>query len=194
MGEFLYIHNHVEELLGLLLSQFARAAALRAMVELLGEHAQCLEDLAWVVNTQTVNLEEATGASLDLWGSILGARRETLGDEAYRGVLQAVLLVNRAGGTVPEFLEIIRRLLRSPVSSYRQHPEASFSLWASGHMWPATGAQRRRATRLLRKIIPAGVRVEAIIDAPLGHFGFADDPEASGWDGIWSEEIYYDTP
>ncbi len=188
---FLYIHDHAERLLGFLVSKFTNATRLRGLVQLAGEEIQCLEDAGWAMSGAQ-NIDGAVGVTLDLWGRILGAKREGLHDEPYRALLRAILLAARSQGGVTEVSSIFTLLMGAQTSLYYQHPGAGFSLWAVGHRQFTTRGQRRRARRIMTTTIPVGIKAHALVDAPDGRWGFADDLRASSWGAPLAEEISHD--
>jgi len=161
---------------------------IRALVEALGEGAQLQEELAWDLLVST-GLDEATGDALDQWGALVGEQRLGLADNDYRQFILARMLVNRSSGTVDELVEILE-VAAAPVLDV-QHQDnlpAGIYLVVTRNTWLTEGA-RRRVARLMEAARPAGRHVSVIESLPLG-FGFADDPDAGGYDeGTYSRLI-----
>lgn len=174
-----YIPNHVERALGNLESQFQRSPNLKAVLRAIIAEVQVLEDAIFSAAVDRY-LESARGAQLDQYGKVLGAGRGGLTDRIYRQILGARILGNLSSGSVPRLLDIYR-ILNGGAPADVQTPPPNTLIFSTERDTPTTPDERRRIARWMHQVKKAGVRL-VMVEASPGYFGFADDPDALGFD------------
>jgi hypothetical protein len=100
-----YAANVGDDAVELLLSQF-RKPKIEAMLRALVGPVQRLEDVLWHILTRVVDMANAEGVHLDLFGRILKLPRLGLSDTEYRSRLQVWQLVLRSTGKPEELIRI----------------------------------------------------------------------------------------
>jgi len=173
-----HIPNHAEEALSRLLGYQAEYSNLRSIVTLLCEGIQEIEDLLYTLINDTT-IEMATGATLDMWGSLLGEPRDGLSDGDYRKFIYARAATRNSAGKAETILYIL-----SIIASYPErvlHVEfpgtARFEYVTGGD---TSLSRRRRISSQVKQATSAGVAVN-VVEAPVGYFGFAGNSEARGF-------------
>lgn len=151
----------------------------RALVRALAYGVQVLEDMLFDVLVST-GIDEATGDALDQWGETVGEDRGPLSDNEYRQFIKARMLVNISSGTIDEMIEIldvatqpnveVRHLSVFPAGFALQVTRTSF----------LTDEGARRVARMLEDAWPGG-RHMTVVEALSNGFGFAGDPDATGF-------------
>jgi hypothetical protein len=99
--------NHVAEALATLIAQFKGKTNLEGLLSLYTEEVQEIEDVLFQVLEDTV-LDAAVGQQLDNLGTAVGVERGGRTDDDYRTRLRAQIAINKASGTLPEIVEILR--------------------------------------------------------------------------------------
>lgn len=99
--------DHVEEGVARLISQYADKPRIVRLLSAYLRPLQEAEDALWTLIDQ-VNLNNATGITLDYLGKILNQGRLGLSDQNYRTVLRARVRVLLSSGKVDELLTILR--------------------------------------------------------------------------------------
>ena len=157
----IYVPDHIERGLALIVSQFQAAAQLRAVVRgILGE-VQLAEDTLLDLATN-LTVDAATGAQLELLGRLLGERRDGLADSAYRRYLRARMMIRLSEGTIDEILEIASTLSGGTVRYSPAYP-AGYRLHLATPVPPELKA--RFKARLL-EATPAGVGLDVTQGQP----------------------------
>ncbi len=186
--ELTHIADHADRAVAGLPSRDRRGARKVAVTRGLAAGVQLLEDIAFDVLLST-RLGVATGAQLDVWGGIVGERRGALTqDTVYRRFVMARAQVNVCRGN-SDALIAIWLLLTDPQWVYlRDAPPMGFVLYAV-RATLLDANLGRRVRRTMRDAKPAAYEM-ALVQSPVGYFGFDGDPDALGFDdGQLSEEI-----
>lgn len=140
---------------------------LEAFVRALGHGLQVLEDHI-AERHLSLSLEVASGGDLDLFGDLVGERRDGLADADYRRFIAARLLANKSQGTTDDMVKVLRLLTNSTViGSFNLAGWAEFHLYFLSHS-PLADEVVDRVTRLMVAVKPAGVSMilaEVIEDA-----------------------------
>ena len=172
-----YIPDHVEQALHNRLSQFSQSPNLELLIRLFVEPLQELEDIAFALITERM-LSSAQGAQLDQYGAIAGQRRDGLNDETYRRFISVRLEANRSNGQ-PDVITTVLATLMSTTSTVQYHPlpPAAFGLsYMLGEY--SSDSIRTRVLNLVNAIIPAGVKLEEVVESLPGYWGFEGDDDA----------------
>lgn len=168
--ELQYIPDHIEQALGNLESQFARAPNIRAVVRATVARVQELEDAAWSTLVERY-LASASGAALEQYGKIVGVGRGGLSDAAYRQMIGARILGNLSSGSIDRLLDIYQILQGGrPVSVAEVYPNAL--IFSAEQPSPTTAEERRRTRDWMHQVKKAGVALTLIEAASVGSFGF----------------------
>ncbi len=175
----LYFGDHEARLLARLLSQDREHESWRAFARAMAAGLQRLEDEIFGA-VLALDLPNATHAALDVWAGIVGEVRGGLSDGELRRVVSVKLQIMRCNGTVDEQIRIYRGLLDAVATRYFQLPPAAYQL--QGETVPLRPVMRRRVTRLMRSVVPAGVGAHVVEAQPL-YFGFSGDTHAVGFGG-----------
>lgn len=92
----------------LLISQYADAEKLKALICALIDPLQAIETAACAVYAQVLNIDGAEGVHLDLLGRIVGENRNGLSDYVYRRAIKTRVLINRSQGRIPDLIKVAR--------------------------------------------------------------------------------------
>lgn len=170
----------VDEALGKLLGQFKGRARIEALLAILAQPFQDLEDSARQLLTQRL-VDNAVGEQLDVLGRIVRQPRDGRDDDTYRLWIRARTKLNLSSGTGPQILEIVALVLPDNEFHLINSPPASFSLEAHGAV---DVALVEAVAEILREAADAGVRSELISSAEddATTFSFSDDDTASASD------------
>lgn len=174
-----HIPDHVDRALSNLESQFQDSPNLKAVLRAIVGEVQVLED-ATFLSTVDRFLGNATGAQLDQYGRVLGARRGELSDTAYRHILHARILGNRSSGSIVRLLDIYR-ILNGGADVDVEQVYPNTLIFSAVQTAPTSPDERRRIRDWMHKVKKAGV-VLYLAEAPDNYFGFFDNPNAFGFD------------
>jgi hypothetical protein len=132
------------------------------------------------------SLAIAAGVNLDQYGEILSEPRDGLTDTEYRRILGARILSNRSDGQAETLIGLTAILTGSTdVRLFEVYPAGMVIAYVVPS--PLTQNQRDRAVRIIRRAVAAGVRLDWIVEAGPGYFGWLSDPDAQPWNlGLWS--------
>lgn len=172
-----YIPDHVEQALHNRLTQFSESPNLELLIRLFVEPLQELEDIAFALITERM-LSSAQGAQLDQYGAVAGQRRDGLDDETYRRFISVRLEANRSNGQPDVITNVLATLMKTatPVR-YFPLPPAAFGLaYMRGEY--SSDDMRTRVLNLVNAIIPAGVKLEEVVESLPGYWGFDGDDDA----------------
>ena len=92
----------------LLVSQYADATLLKALLCALIDPIQTLETAVNAIYNQVLNVDAAEGVHLDLLGRIVREARNGLSDYVYRRAIKTRILINRSQGRNPDLIRIAR--------------------------------------------------------------------------------------
>lgn len=154
-----YIPDFVARALGNIVSQFALATNLRALVSAIAEEIQIAEDTLQDL-LYGLRLDAATGAQLDLLGKLFGEARDGLPDVLYRRFIEARLMIRLSQGTPDQVAMIASRLVAVPVE-YRPAYPAGYRLQYTVPVAVDAGLRARILARIT-EATPAGVGVELV--------------------------------
>lgn len=103
------VEDACEHAKSLLLPQFRGKPRLEALLCALTSAVSDIEAVTWDVLTQRW-IETGEGVQLDMLGGILDLRRAGWGDDTYKALLSAWVLVLRSTGTRPDLLRILEAM------------------------------------------------------------------------------------
>lgn len=167
-----------------LLGQLKGSENLKRVLRAIGSEIQVAEDLFWDLFT-SIDLETATGATLNLWGALLSESRNGRTDAQFRAFLKVKVLRNTSQGT-PERLIAILRQLTSPTTITIREGSAWIELaFVDGTI---EASVRPILLAIIKAAAPAGVEVIQVVEEPANAFRF-DTPGSGFDDGEFSQVI-----
>lgn len=177
-----YIPDYRERALAMILGQFDGSPVLQALVRIIADEIQELERVILDVWASRL-IDLATGVQLDLIGKIVVLPREGLLDDDYRKLLLVKIQVNVSDGTPEEVIDVVRRVTGARVHYSRLEPigfQVEMIVQSGGEPSDALVARLKKFLDLMRPAaVPIGLVSQTI--SP-GYFGFAEDPNALGFD------------
>ena len=167
-----YIADHAARAWAYVVSQFQDSPNIRAFVYAFGDEIQRAEDTLQDL-IYGLRLDAATGAQLDLLGTLFGEARDGLPDVIYRRFIEARLMIRLSQGTPDQVAMICARFVSAPVE-YRPAYPAGYRLQYTLPVALDTTLRQRILARII-EATPAGVGVELVesISATPFTFGVA---------------------
>lgn len=168
-----HITDHQAQAIARLVSQYRDKTSMRGVVALETAQIQILEDVLWDVIEDSI--DSATGAQLDVWGSIINQSRGPMDDTTYRLWIKARMLVVRCGGRPDDILHTYQQIApECTVTLIEQFP-AGFVIRLGG-VPPASNPTD--LVSFLRMARAAGVNgiLEYLGDVPANTFRFDAGP------------------
>ncbi len=178
------ITNHEQQALRRKMGQYVQDnpnldAIIKAMVEQVQDEEDVLDDLL-----TKRGLAVAVGEQLDRLGGVLDTPRNGLADGLYRALLLIKIAENNSEGRIEELIDIFGTLMGATVTNLIEVFPAGFILQSIDGT-PIVGLPEARIS--IERSKPAGVGINALIDAPASAFGFEGDPDALGFElGEWA--------
>lgn len=128
-----------------------------------------------------VNLDCVTGETMNLYGQMLDQPRGKLIDRQYRAVIRAQIACNLSKGDFTSVLAAIRMMLACDKSQVRLTELENENCAVKVDMIPyeilvKTGLTTRQIMALIKRLVPAGVRIEELLFEGTFEFG-TDDME-----------------
>lgn len=171
------ITTHETDAQGRLVTLYADATKLRALIGIVGARAQSVEDVAWALLTER-SIATAVGAQLDQLGGVLGVDRGTSTDEQIRIKLYAAIATYRSDGTPETVIGVFKLLTQATTVQMQEVFPANVILTAIAAPYPiGTRTEIREAAEGLKA---AGVSLESVIISGTTPFVFAGDPDPAG--------------
>lgn len=188
-GDLVPITDYDVRVIERLLSQYRGKPRIESLMLGGSEPIQVLEDLLneLLVDTQ---FAVAVGVHLDAWGALVGEERGGLTDAEYRVFIAARILANKSLGTGDELIRIFDLIDGAGVVRENRLLWLGFELYSYRPFGDLlSDALKRRIARMMEEIRPDGVNM-SLVEVPFGYFGFAEDPNALGYDvGVYSWRI-----
>lgn len=175
-----YIFDHVDRRLARLISRL-RKPNIEILVRMYGEALEELEDSAYNLIVERF-ITTSVGAQLDVWGIIVGERRNGLTDGDYRAFIEARILSNLSNGEINRLTQILSVIGRS-IGPVIYHPLYPAGMWFSyPTSSPASSTTAERIVTQMTEVAPAGVEVAYIVETTETPFAFAGpDDEGRGF-------------
>lgn len=168
------ILNHAEAAILRLVGQYANDENLKNLLRALIGPIQEIENALETMNTQRL-LDNATGANLDLLGTIIGiARPAGASDEDYRQLLYAQIKINTSEGQPEQVIQTFQLLTNANLVLLSENFPAEVTL-SSDHVFPGQDSINS-ILKILNMVLSAGVRPDGIITF--------DATEAFAYDGV----------
>jgi hypothetical protein len=159
-----------------LLAQFADQPRFRALMCLLLDQVQTLEQLAADMRDLRA-LDTARGAQLDEWGVRLGYQRNpsSLTDAVYRSALQALALARIAACSADNMISVAQLVSGVSPANLRYVPDYPAALRIFADV-PVTYETGRRTAEITRVAKPAAVRFDfSYVPSGFDILSFSDD-------------------
>lgn len=195
-----YKNNHATEALANLVSQFQGKTYLAGVLIAFVNQIQELENVCFELLSQRW-LDNAEGAQLDGFGSIVGEAREGRTDDDYRLAIRARILLNLSSGTPEDIIALTRALTDGAMVSLTEYFPAYFTVEIPDPL--ASTELAEKIEYFIDQASPAGVGSGLIyIVSPVGEEftfaeadiptssttqGWADDAQTSG--GYWADIV-----
>lgn len=112
--------SHIAEALANLVSQFRGKAYVEATLSAFVQQVQDLEDVFFELLEERF-IDDAVGAQLDGFGSIVGEARESRPDDEYKTAIKARIQLNLGNGTPEDIIGLVRSVagnVRVKVTDY----------------------------------------------------------------------------
>lgn len=162
-------------LLDLLPAQHREDTVWASLMDALTGESQAQEDALYALWQARADLDQATDDRLDGWGALVGAPRDGLSDDDYRGIIRARLQVLRSEGTPNDVIGVLSAMVPGGVL-YWEAPPACFSVQYDGTTWVGDHTAGERLATYIRDARPAGVAIGQIVERdPASGFTFGTD-------------------
>jgi hypothetical protein len=156
--ELAWIESHCDDGQALLISEYQDKPRLKAMLCALLAGVQDLDDAAWQVLTERW-LDTSVGVQLDVIGAIVDLKRKGWGDEVYRPLLGAQILVLISKGDWPGIVDIMTALgIDVSISSISEPGKAEMRI-ILGAPFEAGAITAADAFTMIKRAKPGGVRL-----------------------------------
>lgn len=186
MSDPVLITDHVRRAKSHLTSDFRRPT-IEALTAAFVESVQELEVVFYQLIVARF-VDSAVGAALDQLGALVGERRDGLNDVDYRRFVRARITSNGAEAEIPRLLSVLRTITGAFSVHYMPEYPAGYRVAYVVPEFLSAGI-RARIAETVERMTTSGVGFD-IVEAESGYFGFADDPDALGFDeGVFAEEI-----
>jgi len=172
-----YIPNQRDRALSLLPSQFRdNKPVIAALMMAIGEGVQTLEDVIFDLMTG-LRFDVATGASLEIWGELVGEIRGDLNDSDYRRFIAARILVNRSSGEAEDLIQIAQTITAESTVYLQAFYPAELIVYVFRQSALSDSVAERVAV-MMSQVQPIGVKLQ-VIEAIGGYLGFSDNPNST---------------
>jgi hypothetical protein len=143
------------------------------------------DDALFVIEDTTITF--ATGDALLQYARLFGVPSAGIGEADLRRLILAKILAARCSGNIDSILEVLSVAAGAREVRHYDVPPLRSYLMAVVDV-PAPDVIRRRIGAIIASVKPGGVAL-TLVEAPFGYFGFAEDPDALGFDvGIFAKE------
>jgi hypothetical protein len=168
------ITDHIGEAKARLIQQYKDADNLKAILDSFNQQTQDLETVFYSL-LEGRWVDNATGKTLDDFGTIVGQARSGFDDEFYRILLKLKMVENISQGETETVISAYKIVTRATEAFLDEHFPAGLILLSNGTINPVTA--QFISTRL-QKIVGAGIRVDQIGHYDDGAFGFLGAPNS----------------
>lgn len=187
--------DHNARARGRLIAQYQGKSVPEAMMGLIGDRIQALDDIAYTVLHQH-GLDTAWGFLLDDVGERVGLARNGLEDNAYRVRLGGRVLANASSGSYEDVRRVLDFLMQGLYDVRLEQAPPATMILRTAQLLQADGDA---FAQTVMRAAPAGVRCIVEWELPVEQgltFGFEDDNTAGPWAefaedssaaGLWAE-------
>jgi hypothetical protein len=189
MADIVKITDHVDRMKVRLTELFASGDLWNALVEMVVGEVQDIEDAAFDLLTFR-HIDDAYGALLDQWGSLLNEEREGLEDNDYRAVLRARLIADLSMARRDDFVRLLQEVTGSENITIETINPLALRI-AYDVSTPSSDAKRARIARLLVLTKAAGYRLSWVLERPATGFLNWEEAGGPGWGAPWAPDVYH---
>lgn len=151
-----------------------RSEPMTQLLDAFAEEIQQIEDDLDALNSASI--DNATGATLDAWGELVGQRRQGMADGQYRAFIRARIATNRSKGTAEELIQVIALITAADPGSVRVFNAPPAGVQVSYVVrFPTPVALQPVLRAQLLETLPSGVRLDTItegVDLPFAFLGY----------------------
>jgi hypothetical protein len=141
--------TQIDEMKGLLLSQFSNSPNILKWIEIWGDQVQELE-AEWFDLIESLGIDTAYGYGLDLIGKEVQELRQGKNDADYRNAILTKIFINNSSGTPEEVISATKQITgASNVYYSEQYP--------AGVVLEIIGAEYVSKSSIIRQTVPAAV-------------------------------------
>jgi len=178
MTEIVKNTNHVDEGLARLITKYKTSQNIKDYLTPFLEQCQELENVFFDI-LEKRRLANAENAQLDLNGDILNVQRGGSTDDDYKALLYTKIAEYNSECTIEDINSIFSNLARADQIILNEYFPATIQMIAINPTPIITDAGVKNAVSAAKA---AGVILDSVIYAETGYFGFAEDPNALGFD------------
>lgn len=171
MPDITKITDHATLALARLLQKFQDKDLVRDVIDVIGDRAQTVEDMASDIYTLTP-LAVAADDQLDQYGELLGLERQSFSDDRYRALLKTQIAIIHSNGHGDELIAILKLLAdTTTVELYELFPDQVWfeylgSIFGTDQPWAESLDDK------LSQAASAGVLVRPVVEYQAGSFRF----------------------
>lgn len=141
--------NQIQDMQGLLLSQFSNSPNILKWLEIYGSQVQHLED-EWFDLLESLGVETAYGYGLDLIGKEVQELRQGRNDADYRSAILTKIFINNASGTPEDIIAATKQITGADNVYYSEQ-------YPAGVVLEIVGAEYVSKAPIIRQTVPAAV-------------------------------------
>lgn len=146
---------------------------------------------------QSLDLDKAYGATLDLYGDMLGQKRGFASDQQYRAMIKSVITRNLMNGDINSIINAICLTFNCDPSNVHISEIGNTAVKIESLPYDIinyVGLSANQTVQLIRALVPVGVTVTSTELVGTFEFGSAEGEfdEEKGFDGGYLGELYID--
>ena len=158
MTDIARISTHITDGIGRLIEQYKSSPRLTALLSVLLNRTQDLEDVGFPLLSR-LKLDELSGTQLDRFGSIVGQERRGNTDDVYRILIYSRIAINSCGGKIENVIYIFKLVSQALHVDFRELFPASIQLWSDGNI---DDAFVEYIYALVDNVLGAGISIESM--------------------------------
>lgn len=146
---------------------------------------------------RSLDLDQATGATLDLYGDMLGQKRGFASDQQYRAMIKSVITRNLMNGDINSVIDAICLTFNCQPSSVHITEIGDTAIKIESLPYTIityVGLSANQTVQLIKALVPVGVTVTSTELVGTFEFGAEEGEmdENKGFDGGYLGELYMD--
>jgi len=158
-----------------------------------------IDELKTTINAvyQSLDLDQAEGATLDLYGDMLGQKRGFASDQQYRAMIKSVITRNLMNGDINSIINAICLTFNCEPSSVKISEIGNTAIKIESlpyNIINYVGLSANQTVQLIRALVPIGVTVTSTELVGTFEFGATEGEfdEDKGFDEGYLGELYMD--